>query len=132
MFINLIKAIAVTAAIISGCASAHSLSPPEQDIQPFLATKKIAIGLHAGNARTDVEKFRVYVFDEDRNPVKFASLDRLFLLRPGSIKDIVIYVQNNKQMPRTLEICTQSIEDNPLANRMSVTSRVCVKANIIR
>ena len=115
------------AALASGPAAAHELTPTYPKLTPSYIPGVMSTHVVLWNARQDVGYYKVDVLDADMNPVSFIAtggdLKKVDYLGRAHIE---IFVREEDQDKATY-ICTQSKLKRGAAQRSLVASNVCSK-----
>lgn len=115
------------AAVASGPAVAHELTPTYPKLTPSYVPGLLSTHVVLWNARQDIGYYKVDVFDADMNPVSFIAtggdLKKVDYLGRSHIE---IFVREEDQDKATY-ICTQSKLNKGAAQRSLVASKVCSK-----
>jgi len=115
------------AALASGPAVAHELTPTYPKLTPSYIPGVLSTHVVLWNARQDIGYYKVDVFDADMNPVSFIAtggdLKKVDYLGRAHIE---IFVREEDQDKATY-ICTQSKLSRGAAQRSLVASNVCSK-----
>ena len=115
------------AALASGPAVAHELTPTYPKLTPSYIPGVMSTHVVLWNARQDVGYYKVDVLDADMNPVSFIAtggdLKKVDYLGRAHIE---IFVREEDQDKATY-ICTQSKLKRGAAQRSLVASNVCSK-----
>lgn len=115
------------AAIASGPAMAHELTPTYPKLTPSYIPGVMSTHVVLWNARQDISFYKVEVFDEDMNPVSFIAtggdLKKVDYLGRAHIE---VFVREEDEEKATF-ICTTSKLKKGAAQRSLVASKVCSK-----
>jgi hypothetical protein len=115
------------AAMASGSAMAHELTPTYPELTPSYIPGVLSTHVVLWNARQDVGYYKVEVFDEAMNPVSFIAtggdLKKVDYLGRAHIE---VFVREEDQNKATF-ICTTSKLRKAAAQRSLVASKVCSK-----
>ena len=122
--IRLFTAVAVF--IFAATAQAHEWTPTYPKFEPSFLDGIVVTTMSLFNKREEIEYYEITVFDEEWQPVPFASTSKLVHVSYLETKSIDIYIRE-VDSDRIEYICTESkifIDDT---SQTGVTSRICSK-----
>ncbi len=122
--IRLFTAVAVF--IFAATAQAHEWTPTYPKFEPSFLDGIVVTTMSLFNKREEIEYYEITVFDEEWQPVPFASTSKLVEVSYLETKSIDIYIRE-VDCDRIEYICTESkifIDDT---SQTGVTSRICSK-----
>lgn len=122
--IRLFTAVAVF--IFAATAQAHEWTPTYPKFEPSFLDGIVVTTMSLFNKREEIEYYEITVFDEEWQPVPFASTSKLVQVSYLETKSIDIYMRE-VDSDRIEYICTESkifIDDT---SQTGVTSRICSK-----
>lgn len=122
--IRLFTAVAVF--IFAATAQAHEWTPTYPKFEPSFLDGIVVTTMSLFNKREEIEYYEITVFDEEWQPVPFASTSKLVHISYLETKSIDIYIRE-VDCDRIEYICTESkifIDDT---SQTGVTSRICSK-----
>lgn len=122
--IRLFTAVAVF--IFAATAQAHEWTPTYPKFEPSFLDGIVVTTMSLFNKREEIEYYEITVFDEEWQPVPFASTSKLVRVSYLETKSIDIYIRE-VDCDRIEYICTESkifIDDT---SQTGVTSRICSK-----
>lgn len=122
--IRLFTAVAVF--IFAATAQAHEWTPTYPKFEPSFLDGIVVTTMSLFNKREEIEYYEITVFDEEWQPVPFASTSKLVQVSYLETKSIDIYIRE-VDCDRIEYICTESkifIDDT---SQTGVTSRICSK-----
>lgn len=120
----MIRILTAAALLITSGAAAHELTPTYPKFEMSYIDNVYMTTLKMWNRREDVGYYELGVFDEDWNPVPYASADRIIKIDYLGHKTIDVYI-HKKDIARTEFICTTSKLLKDDVESAGVTSRVC-------
>jgi len=122
--IRLFTAVAVF--IFAATAQAHEWTPTYPKFEPSFLDGIVVTTMSLFNKREEIEYYEITLFDEEWQPVPFASTSKLVHVSYLETKSIDIYIRE-VDCDRIEYICTESkifIDDT---SQTGVTSRICSK-----
>ena len=111
---------------LSGYANAHEWTPTYPELGTSHVPGVFRTEMSLLNRREDVEYFSFQVFDENFEPIPFATPQRTVRLKYLSRKKIDIFIQQ-KDVNQILYICSKSESVIKKETRTVVSSRICSK-----
>jgi len=117
---------AVAVFIFAATAQAHEWTPTYPKFEPSFLDGIVVTTMSLFNKREEIEYYEITVFDEEWQPVPFASTSKLVHVSYLETKSIDIYIRE-VDCDRIEYICTESkifIDDT---SQTGVTSRICSK-----
>jgi len=109
-----------------GYANAHEWTPTYPKLRPSYVSGVVGTTMSLYNSRKDIEYYEFSVYDRDFNPIRFATAEKIILIKYLERKTIEIYVRK-QDVGRGLYICSESkvLKDDVTAT--VVRSRICSK-----
>ena len=117
---------AVAVFIFAATAQAHEWTPTYPKFEPSFLDGIVVTTMSLFNKREEIEYYEITVFDEEWQPIPFASTSKLVRVSYLETKSIDIYIRE-VDCDRIEYICTESkifIDDT---SQTGVTSRICSK-----
>lgn len=117
---------AVAVFIFAATAQAHEWTPTYPKFEPSFLDGIVVTTMSLFNKREEIEYYEITLFDEEWQPVPFASTSKLVHVSYLETKSIDIYIRE-VDCDRIEYICTESkifIDDT---SQTGVTSRICSK-----
>lgn len=111
---------------LSGYANAHEWTPTYPELGTSHVSGVFRTEMTLLNRREDVEYFSFQVFDENFEPIPFATSQRTIRLKYLSRKKIDIFIQQ-KDVNQILYICSKSESVIKKETKTVVSSRICSK-----
>jgi len=105
-------------------AYAHEMTPTYFELKPSLYDNVYVTQLSLFNKRQDVEYYEVNVYDENFNPIAFATKDKVLKVPTYGKSTLEIYVRR-KDVDEVTYVCTQSMLLKENVGSTGVTSRIC-------
>lgn len=105
---------------------AHEMVPAYPELRPSYLDGLYLIELSIFNRRNDVTYYEIGVFDEEWNPLPFATNKKILKLEYLNRSDIEIYVRKSES-DKIVYICTTSKLIKGEVKYTGVTSRICSK-----
>ena len=112
--------------LLSGYANAHQFTPtyPKLTVSHIAGVYKTEMLLF--NAREEIRYYSLNVFDEEWNPIKFATESKLIAMDYQERKYVNIYISKT-DVKRAKYICSKSKILQSVRNPSIVASRICSK-----
>lgn len=121
----MIRLTAATAlSLITTGAVAHELTPTYPKMVPSYVEDVVTTRMHIFNRRTDVVYYQIGVFDEDWNPIPFASQTETINVPHLGHKDFDIYIRES-DIEEAEFICTTSRLKSDDIQSSGVKSKIC-------
>ena len=117
---------AVVALFLATTAQAHEWTPTYPNFEPSFLDGIVATNMTLFNKRKDIEYYEISVYDEDWNPVPFASIMKLINVPYLGQKSVDIYIRE-KDFNRIEYICTTSKRILEDTQSSGIDSRICSK-----
>ena len=109
-----------------GSLSSHELTPTYPELQTSYMPGVLKAEMHLFNSRKDINYYQVSVYDENWNPVKFATESKIIQMDYLDHRDIEVYVRKQDE-EKAHYICTKSkILKGQIAPTL-LASRICSK-----
>lgn len=109
-----------------GSLSSHELTPTYPELQTSYMSGVLKAEMHLFNSRKDINYYQVSVYDENWNPVKFATESKIIQMDYLDHKDIEVYVRT-KDKEKAHYICTKSKILRGESTPTLLASRICSK-----
>lgn len=116
--------IIAAALLISTGAAAHELTPTYPKLIPSFVDGVLVAKMKMWNRRKDAEYYEIDVYDEEWNPISFASVDKIFRMQYLEKKNIEIFIRESDK-DRVEFICTTSKQLKQDVKSTGVKSRIC-------
>lgn len=118
------KLIVAALVLISTSAAAHELTPTYPKLKPSYVDGISVTTMHLFNRRTDVEYYKIDVYDVDWNPIAYAASESTVQVKYLGHKYIDIYIRDTDKDSVEF-ICTTSrlVSDNIQSS--GIKSRIC-------
>ena len=107
-------------------ANSHDLVPTYPEIKESHVSGIYQTTLSTWNRREEVEYYEIGVFDEDFEPVRFATVAKIVRIKYLSKKKFDVYIKET-DLDLAVYICTTSKTKKENITRTIVSSRVCSK-----
>jgi len=116
--------VAAAAFLLCGSAAAHEMTPSLPKLIPSYVDGVSYATMKIWNRRQDVTYYEIMIFDEDWNPIQFATSNKIIEIGYLETRSFEIYVRNF-DIEKLEYICTTSkfLKDEVTAS--SITSRIC-------
>lgn len=106
-------------------ALSHELTPTYPELRPAYLDGLLVTTMTMFNSRPDVDYYEVGVFDEQWNPLNFATTEQLLHLSQGEGKTFDVYIRASDQN-KAFYICTTSkLLSDPEHSNAVISSKVC-------
>lgn len=122
---HIILAVAVICTTFAN-ATAHEMTPTYFELTPSSVQTIWRTKMYVFNRREDAEWYGIEVYDDEWNPIEYASFDRIVQLKDGEGKEIEILVRQRDQL-RVEYICSRSIDNYFDGETSAVSSLICSK-----
>jgi hypothetical protein len=109
-----------------GSALAHELTPTYPKLKPSYLDGISVTMMQMFNRREDVQFFEIDVYDEDWQPVTFATKDKIIQVRYLQRNNFEVFIRNS-DVGRARYICTTSKLLTQNVESTGVSSRICSK-----
>lgn len=120
----MMKYLLTAALLFTTNAAAHELTPTYPKFEVSYIDNVYVTTMKMWNRREDVSYYEFGVFDEDFNPILFATPERLIEMDYLEQKNVEIYI-HKKDLKKAEFICTTSKLLKQDVESTGVTSRVC-------
>ena len=120
----MIKKMAAALAFMTTSAAAHELTPTYPVLRQSYVDNVLTTRMHMFNRRSDVEYYKIGVFDEEWEPIPFATSESTVHVPYLGHKDIDIYIRKI-DADRTEYICTVSRLKSDDAQSSGLRSKIC-------
>lgn len=107
-------------------ASAHQLTPTYPTLESSHINGVYQTTMNLFNRRDDIEYYQINVFDQEWNPVAFATSERIIRLPYLERTQFTIYIRDEDK-ERVKYICTKSKILRDELQSAVVASRICSK-----
>lgn len=112
--------------LMSGYASAHEFTPTYPELEPSYVEGVYKAEMKLFNSRKEIDYYGLSVYDENWEPIAFASEDKLIKLDYLGRKSLVVYV-SQADKDRVKYICSKSKILATVKESSIVSSRICSK-----
>ena len=112
--------------LTSGYASAHEWLPTYPTLVQSYVEGILQTEMTLYNARQDVEYYEIGVFDEEMNPVSFATAEKIVNVEFQRRKKITVFVRGVDR-DRAVYVCTKSKLLRDTGTKALITSKICSK-----
>lgn len=112
--------------LLCSSAIAHELLPAYPELNTSFIKNVMTTKLTLFNKREDVKYYEISVFDEDWNPVEFATTSKILEVEFQKYVSFDIYI-SNKDTDKILYICTESKLLKQQLTATVISSRICSK-----
>jgi uncharacterized membrane protein len=112
--------------LAGGFSWGHQLTPTYPELETSYMSGVLKTEMHLFNSREDVTYYQVSVYDENWNPVAFATESKIIQMDYLDHKDIVVYVRK-KDQEKAKYICTKSKILKGQSAPTLLASRICSK-----
>lgn len=109
-----------------GFVWSHELTPTYPKLETSYMPGVLKADMHLFNSRKDINYYSVSVYDENWNPVKFATESKIIQMDYLDHKDIEVYVRK-KDQEKAHYICTKSKILKGGSAPTLLASRICSK-----
>ena len=116
--------IIAAAFLLCGSAAAHEMTPALPELNPSYMDGVAYTKLKLWNRRSDVTYYEITVFDEDWNPIAFATSGKIIELSYLETRTFEIYIRD-ADVTKVKYICTTSKFLKEEITTSSITSRIC-------
>jgi hypothetical protein len=117
---------AVVAVLMATTAQAHEWTPTYPKFEPSFLDGIVVTNMTLFNKRKDIEYYEISVYDEDWNPVPFASTMKLINVPYLGQETVDIYIRE-ADCDRIEYICTTSKRILEDTQSSGIDSRICSK-----
>lgn len=112
--------------ILAGVASAHQFVPTYPELRPSFIEGVMVADLELFNKRENVEWYQIDVFDQNWNPISFATSEKIFNVPYLKRKKFQVFVRE-KDAESATYVCTRSrLRKNDFQDS-GIASRICSK-----
>ena len=112
--------------LVHGLVSSHELTPTYPELQASYMSGVLKAEMHLFNSRKDINYYQVSVYDENWNPIAFATESKIIQMDYLDHKDIEVYVRK-KDQDKVQYICTKSKILKGQISPTLLASRICSK-----
>jgi len=112
--------------LIFNSAAAHELTPTYPEIEPAYVEGVSVIKMKMWNRRDDVSYYEVNVYDDEWNPIPFATPERVIKLEYLEHKSFELYIRD-ADCDKVTYICTTSKQLKQDVQSTGIKSRICSK-----
>lgn len=109
-----------------GVVSAHEMTPTYPKLEVSISQNVLQADLTIFNRRQEVRYYEVGVYDEEFNPIEFATKERILELPYLSRKSFTIYIRSSDKQ-RATYVCSTSKIERSKQTATIVYSRICSK-----
>jgi hypothetical protein len=117
---------AVVAVLMATTAQAHEWTPTYPKFEPSFLDGIVVTNMTLFNKRKDIEYYEISVYDEDWNPVPFATTQKLLNVPYLGQETVSIYIRE-ADCERIEYICTTSKRILEDIESTGINSRICSK-----
>ena len=110
--------------LLASSASSHELTPTYPKMKPSYMDKVLVTTMKMFNKRVDVEYYQISVYDNEWNPIPFASQGRIIQLAYLETKTFDVYIRESDN-DKAEFICTRSKIKREDVKSTGVSTRVC-------
>lgn len=114
----------VAAALIFTGAAAHEMTPTYPEMKPSYIDEVSTTQMRMWNRRNDVFYYEITVFDDQWNPVPFATPNKIIRLGFLETKTFDVYIRD-KDVDRVEYICSTSKQLKEDVQSTGIKSRIC-------
>lgn len=115
---------AVAAALVLTGAAAHEMTPTYPMMKPSYIDEVSTTQMRMWNRRNDVFYYEITVFDDQWNPVPFATPNKVIRLGFLETKTFDVYIRD-KDVARVEYICSTSKQLKEDVQSTGIKSRIC-------
>jgi len=112
--------------LYGGYASAHQWTPTYPKLESSYIPDVSKVSMQLYNNRKDAEFYEFGVFDENMEPVKFATSERILRVDYLRKADVDIYIRE-KDRQKAVYVCSKSKLLKGTETKTLVVSRICSK-----
>ena len=105
---------------------AHQWTPTYPKLIPSYVDGVLTTQLELFNSRSDVGYYEIGVFDEDMNPVKFATAERIIPVDHLRRVKVDIFIREQDR-DKAVYICSKSKHPKDTGTKTLIASRICSK-----
>lgn len=106
---------------------AHEMTPTYFDFTPSAYADEVSVTqIRLFNRRADVKYYEINVYDNEWNPVPFATIERIVKIEYLEKKTADVYVRN-MDLDKVTYICTLSKLEKDVITSGAISSRICSK-----
>ena len=113
-------------AFIGGCASAHQFLPTYPRFEYSFIEGVMYTKMELFNRRQEIQYYELSVYDDDWNPVTFASENKLIRINYLETKKINVYIKK-EDLKKAVYICTESRIRPQEVQATTISSKICSK-----
>jgi hypothetical protein len=117
---------ALLVSLIGGYVNAHQFLPTYPTFQSSFIEGVVYTKMQLFNKRKDVEFYELGVFDNEWNPISFASESKLIRVNYLETKDVNVYIKK-EELKRIVYICTESKLKKQEVQNTVISSKICSK-----
>lgn len=122
----MLRSFILALSLVCSNAWAHQMTPTYPKLRLAIVEGILETTVTVFNRRPEVEYYEIAVYDENWNPITFATESRLIQLKYLEKKSIDVYIQE-KDKGRVKYICTTSKIEKSKATETTIYSRICSK-----
>jgi hypothetical protein len=105
---------------------AHEMTPTYPVLRPSIIDGLSVTQLNLFNRRQDATYYEIGVFDEDWNPISFASGEKIIKLNYLAKKSFEVYIRKADEK-RVEYVCTTSKLEKSVNSTSMISSKICSK-----
>lgn len=117
---------AVAVSLFAATAQAHEWTPTYPKFEPSFLDGIVVTTMSLFNKRKEIEYYDISIYDQEWQPVPFATTSKLVHVSYLETKSIDIYIRE-VDCDRIKYICTESKIFTDDTSQTGVTSRICSK-----
>lgn len=122
----MLRALGIWLVLWPMAVNSHDLVPTYPEIKESHVTGIYQANLSTWNKREEIEYYEIGVFDQDFEPVRFATIEKVVRIKYLSKKKFSVYIKE-ADLDRAMYICTTSKTRKENITRTIVSSKVCSK-----
>lgn len=112
------------ALFITGSATAHEMTPTYPKLVPSYVDGVNVTTMEIWNRRSDVSFYAIGVYDEEWNPIPFATTDKIIQVNYLDKKQFKIYIRE-VDLDKVEYICTISKLTKDDVTSTGISSKIC-------
>ena len=117
---------AILMVTLGGHANAHQWLPTYPELRQSYIQNVLVTTLELFNVRKDVEYYEISVLDEDMNPVKFATPEKIINVKHLKKKSVDVYIRK-RDKDKAVYVCSSSKLLKQESSATVIASRICSK-----
>jgi hypothetical protein len=112
------------AMFLANVAAAHEMTPAYPEFKPTYVDGVLQTTMKIWNRREDASYYEINVYDEEWNPMPFATVDRIIRIGHLETKTFDIYIRS-VDLEKVEFICTTSKLLKDEVDSTGITSKIC-------